>query len=141
MTESGITRRRVIGIAGAGLVMAGTSNNIFSAARAQATPKTFVLVHGAFVGGWYWRRISDLLQAKGHKVFSPTLAGLSERTHLLSKEINLDTHITDIVNVTKWEDLENICLVAHSYAGMPASGALEQIGSRVTSIVWVDAMK
>jgi hypothetical protein len=58
---------------------------------------------------------------KGHRVFSPTLTGLGERSHLLSKGINLDTHIADIVNVMKWEDLENVCLVAHSYGGVPAS--------------------
>jgi len=107
----------------------------------HATPKTFVLVHGVFGGGWYWRRVSGVLQTKGHRVFSPTLTGLGERSHLLSKDINLDTHITDIVNVIKWEDLEDICLVAHSYGGVPASGAIEQIGSRVSSIVWVDAFK
>jgi hypothetical protein len=85
--------------------------------------------------------VSDHLEKKGHKVFSPTLAGLGEHSHLLSKDINLDTHITDVVNVIKWEDLNDICLVAHSYAGWPCSGALEQIGNRVSSIVWVDAFK
>src|SRR5262249_20932883 len=61
--------------------------------------------------------------------------------HLMSKEINLDTHITDVVNVIKWEDLKDICLVVHSYGGWPGSGALEQIGYRVSSIVWLDAFK
>jgi pimeloyl-ACP methyl ester carboxylesterase len=104
-------------------------------------PTTFVLVHGAWHGGWCWRRVSDLLEKKGHKVFSPTLTGLGERSHLLSKDINLDTHITDIVNLLKWEDLKDVCLVAHSYGGWPTSGALEQIGDRVSSIVWLDAFK
>jgi len=99
------------------------------------------LVHGTLVGGWYWRRVSDLLEKKGHKVFSPTLTGLGERSHLLNKDINLDTHITDIVNVIKWEDLNDICLVVHSYGGWVGSGALEQIGDRVSSIVWLDAYK
>ena len=72
----------------------------------RATPKTFVLVHGAFGGGWYWRRVSDLLQIRGHRVFSPTLTGLGERSHLLSKDINLDTHITDIVNVMNGRTLK-----------------------------------
>jgi hypothetical protein len=74
-------------------------------------------------------------------VFSPTLTGVGERSHLLSKDVNLDTHITDIVNVIKWENLKDICLVVHSYAGFPGSGAIEQIGDRVSSIVWVDAFK
>jgi pimeloyl-ACP methyl ester carboxylesterase len=104
-------------------------------------PKTFVLIHGAYCGGWIWRRVSDLLEKKGQKVFSPTLTGLGERSHLLSKDINLDTHITDIVNVIKWEDLTDICLVVHSYGGWIGSGALEQIGARVSSIVWLDAFK
>jgi pimeloyl-ACP methyl ester carboxylesterase len=103
--------------------------------------KTFVLIHGAWAGGWYWRRVSDLLEKKGHKVFSPTLTGLGERSHLLSKDISLGTHVTDIINVIKWEDLNDVCYVAHSYAGFPASGALDEIGERVSSIVWVDAFK
>jgi len=108
---------------------------------ATIKPKTFVLIHGTYCGGWIWRRVSDILEIEGQKVFSPTLTGLGERSHLLSKEINLDTHITDIVNVIKWEDLTDICLVAHSYGGWVGSGALEQIGDRVSSIVWLDAFK
>ena len=101
--------------------------------------KTFVLIHGAWHGGWCWRRVADLLQAKGHKAFAPTLTGLGERSHLLSKDVNLDTHIADIVNLFRCEDLRDVCLVPHSYAGWPASGALERIGDRVSSIVWLDA--
>ena len=136
------TRRSIIftGALGAGLVALGSGRTI-TEANAQATPKTFVLIRGAWVAGWYWRRVSDLLEKKGHKAFSPTLTGLSERSHLLSKDIILDTHITDIVNVIVWESLDDICLVAHSYGGFPGSGALEQIGHRVSSIVLVDALK
>jgi pimeloyl-ACP methyl ester carboxylesterase len=143
MLESNITRRGMLGgvAAGGGLVAAATSGHIVGAARAQAVPKTFVLIHGTYCGGWMWRRVSDLLEKKGHKVFSPTLTGLGERSHLLSRDINLDTHITDIVNVITWEDLIDICLVAHSYGGWIGSGALEHIGSRIASIVWVDAFK
>jgi hypothetical protein len=93
------------------------------------------------IGGWCWRRVSDLLEKKGHKVFAPTLTGLGERSHLLSKGINLDTHVADIVNIIKWEGLADFCLVAHSYAGFPASGALEQIRDGASSIVWLDALK
>jgi pimeloyl-ACP methyl ester carboxylesterase len=103
--------------------------------------KTFMLIHGAWHGGWCWRRVADLLEAKGHKVYTPTLTGVADRSHLLSKEINLDTHITDIVNLFKWEDLTDVCLVPHSYGGWPASGALEQVADRVSSIVWLDAFK
>jgi pimeloyl-ACP methyl ester carboxylesterase len=103
--------------------------------------KTFVLVHGAWHGGWCWRRVADHLEAKGHKVYTPTLTGVGDRSHLLSKDINLDTHIADLVNLFKWEDLRAVCLAAHSYGGWPCSGALEQIGDRVTSIVWVDSFR
>jgi pimeloyl-ACP methyl ester carboxylesterase len=134
------TRRKLIG------AVAGSTASIATPAgmrQAQAQPagKTFVLVHGAWHGGWCWRRVADLLQKRGHKVFTPTMTGLGERSHLLSKDITLDTHISDIVNVFKWEDLRNVCLVAHSYAGWPCTGALEQIGDRVSSIVWLDAFK
>jgi len=112
---------------------------VFGAARAQPARKTFVLVHGTFCGGWIWRRVADRLEQDGHKVFAPTLTGLGERSHLLRKDIDLDTHITDVVNVIKWESLENVCLVAWSYAGFVGSGALESIGNRVSSIVLLDA--
>ena len=114
---------------------------IIGALREESNSRTFVLIHGAFAGGWCWRRVSDLLEENGHKVFSPTLTGLGERSHLLNKHTDLDTHVTDIVNVFKWEDLNDVTLVAHSYGGWPCSGALEQIGDRVSSIVWVDASK
>jgi pimeloyl-ACP methyl ester carboxylesterase len=134
-----ITRRGVIASATAGAGAAALSG---TPAMAQATTqKTFVLIHGAWHGGWCWRRVSDLLERKGHKVFSPTLTGVGERSHLLSKDVVLDTHITDIVNVFKWEELKDVCLVVHSYGGWPGSGALEQIGDRVSSIVWLDAFK
>ena len=143
MPENSITRRGALGgvAAGAGLAAAAASGNLAGPAQAQTQQKTFVLMHGAWHGGWCWRRVSDLLEKKGHKVFSPTLTGVGERSHLLSKDVNLDTHITDIVNVFKWEDLKDVCLVAHSYGGWPSSGALEQIGDRVSSIVWLDAFK
>ena len=107
-------------------------------ARAQAR-KTFVLVHGAWHGGWCWRRVADLLEKKGHKVYTPTLTGVADRSHLMSKDINLDTHIADIVNLIKWEDLHDICLVVHSYGGWPGSGAIEHTLDRIASIVWLDA--
>jgi pimeloyl-ACP methyl ester carboxylesterase len=144
MTDRNIGRRTMIGdvAAGVGLTaMAATGDRIVGNARAQTPPKTFVLIHGAWAGGWYWRRVSDLLEAKGNKVFSPTLTGLGERSHLLSKDVNLDTHVTDIVNVAKWESLKDVCFVAHSYAGIPGSGVVEQISERISSIVWVDAFK
>jgi pimeloyl-ACP methyl ester carboxylesterase len=103
--------------------------------------KTFLLVHGAYHGGWCWHRVVDLLEAGGHKVYAPSLTGNGDRSHLLSKDINLDTQIADIANLVTWEDLNDVCLVAHSFGGWPASGALEHVHDRVGSIVWLDAFK
>src|SRR6516162_6039269 len=136
MTKSNITRRGMIGGSAAGLVAASASGGIIGAARAQAAPNTFVLVHGALSGGWCWRRVSDLLEKKGHKVFSPTLTGLGERSHLLDAKINLATHVTDIVNVIKWESLNDIVLVGHSYAGIIISGVAEEMREAIGSIVF-----
>jgi len=134
-----MTRRGVLASAGVGASAAALGS---APAPAQTgAPETFVLVHGAWHGGWCWRRVADLLQKRGHKVFTPTLTGVGERSHLMSKDIVLDTHLTDIVNVIKWEDLNNVCLVVHSYGGWPGSGAIEQVPDRISSIVWLDAFK
>lgn len=101
--------------------------------------KTFVLVHGAWHGGWCWRRVADLLEAKGHKVFAPTLTGLGERSHLMRAGINVSTHVTDIVNVLKWERLTDVVLCGHSYGGFVISGVAEQAADRIGSIVFLDA--
>jgi pimeloyl-ACP methyl ester carboxylesterase len=108
-------------------------------ARAQANPKTFVLVHGSWHGGWCWRRVADILEKGGHKVYTPTLTGLGERSHLMSGLISLDTHVIDVANVIKWEGLENIVLVGHSYAGFVVSGVAEQALPSIASIVFLDA--
>ena len=100
---------------------------------------TFVLVHGAWHGGWCWRRVSDLLERQGHKVFTPTLTGLGERSHLLRAGINVSTHVTDVVNVLKWEGLSNVVLCGHSYGGLVVSGVAEQMSSAIGSIVFLDA--
>jgi pimeloyl-ACP methyl ester carboxylesterase len=134
MPDHPITRRTAFGAAAAAL--GGTQAMAQAAAR-----KTFVLIHGAWHGGWCWRRVADILEQHGHKVYAPSLTGCGDRSHLLNKDVILDTHITDIANLVTWEDLEDICLVAHSYGGWPSSGALEQIHDRVGAIVWVDAFK
>jgi pimeloyl-ACP methyl ester carboxylesterase len=104
-----------------------------------AKPATFVLVHGAWHGGWCWQRVNDRLTARGHRVFAPTLTGLCERSHLNSPSVNLSTQISDVVNEIQWKDLENVVLVGHSYGGMVITGVAEQIGSRIASIVYLDA--
>ena len=101
--------------------------------------RTFVLVHGAWHGGWCWRRVADRLERRGHKVYTPTLTGLGERVHLLTAGVDLNTHITDVVNVIKFEYLKNIILVGHSYGGCVISGVAEQMLTAIASIVFVDA--
>jgi pimeloyl-ACP methyl ester carboxylesterase len=100
---------------------------------------TFVLVHGAWHGGWCWLRVADRLRSGGHKVFTPTLTGLGERSHLLRPDIDIDTHITDVVNVIKWERLTDVVLCGHSYGGFVISGVAEMIAEAVRSIVFLDA--
>ncbi len=102
-------------------------------------PHTFVLVHGAWHGGWCWRRVADILEAKGHKVFTPTLTGLGERSHLLAQGIDVSTHVTDVVNLFKWEGLSDAVLCGHSYGGCVVSGIAERIATRIRSIVFLDA--
>lgn len=136
MSDSSMTRRAAIGGAASAGAAAFGGGEVMAQAGAR---KTFVLIHGGFHGGWCWRRVADLLEKQGHKVYAPSLTGCGDRAHLLSTSVNLDTHVADIVNIFKYEDLKDACLVPHSYGGWPCSSALEQIGDRVGSIVWVDA--
>lgn len=135
--ETPTTRREmIVTLAATGvLAMAATAET----AQAQTPPRTFVLVHGAYEGGWIWRYVADRLRAKGHKVFTPTHTGLGERSHLMSGMITLDTHVTDVANVIKWERLENVVLAGHSYGGWVISGAVERMLPKIASIVYVDA--
>lgn len=100
---------------------------------------TFVLVHGAWHGGWCWCRVAERLRRDGHAVFTPTLTGLGERSHLLTADINVETHIADVVNVIKWERLNDVVLCGHSYGGFVISGVAEQIAPAIRSIVFLDA--
>ena len=101
--------------------------------------KTFVLVHGAWHGGWCWRRVADRLRQLGHAVFTPTLTGLGERRHLITADLALDTHIADVVNLIACEDLHDIVLVGHSYGGFVISGVAEQAESAIGTFVFLDA--
>ncbi|AMN40378.1 alpha/beta hydrolase family protein [Rhodoplanes sp. Z2-YC6860] len=129
------TRRGALGAMTVGALVATGALPV----AAQAARKTFVLVHGAWHGGWCWRRVSDLLEKKGHKVFTPTMTGLGACSHLISKDVNLTTHITDIKNFIKWEILSDIVLVGHSYAGIIISGVAEELHGKISSIVFLDA--
>ena len=127
------TRRAALGAMAA--LSAVTAGGV---AQAQPAQKTFVLVHGTWHGGWCWRRVVDLLESRGHKVYAPSLTGLADRSHLLTREVNLTTHVNDVVNLVKWEDLKDIVLVGHSSGGFVITQAAEQIGPLVASIVYLD---
>ena len=99
----------------------------------------FVLVHGAWHGSWCWKRVRKALQAAGHDVFTPTLTGVGERSHLLSREVNLETHIQDVLNLIKWEELADIVLCGHSYGGCVISGVADRIPNRIRALVYLDA--
>src|SRR5215213_5264319 len=133
--QGSMTRRAAIKAAGAGAAALAST----TALAQPSAGKTFLLVHGAWHGGWCWRRVSDLLEKRGHKVFSPTLTGLGERSHLLNDKINLSTHITDIANVMKWEGLKDFVLVGHSYGGYVITGVAERVPEAIASIVFLDA--
>lgn len=100
---------------------------------------TIVLVHGAWSGAHGYRKIRPLLRSAGHEVYCPSLTGIGERSHLASPQINLTTHVHDVVNTILYEDLTDIMLVGFSYGGMVISGALQHIADRVSHLVYLDA--
>lgn len=100
--------------------------------------RTFVLVHGAWHGGWCWRRVADPLRARGHRVFAPSLTGLGDRAHLFAKDISLQTHVQDIVSVVEMEELSDFVLVGHSYGGFVISGVADALRDRVSHYIYLD---
>jgi pimeloyl-ACP methyl ester carboxylesterase len=100
---------------------------------------TFVLVHGAWSGGWCYHKVADRLRAKGHRVFTPTLTGQGERTHLAGDGVNLSLHITDILNVFHYEDLSDVVLAGHSYGGMVITAVGDHTPAKVRALVYLDA--
>ena len=100
---------------------------------------TFVLVHGGGHGGWCYQPVARLLQKQGHEVYRPTLTGLGEREHLLSSSVDLEMHITDVVKLLEFEDLQDVILAGHSYGGMVVSGVADRATSRIGNLVYLDA--
>lgn len=104
----------------------------------KVQPPVYVLVHGAWHGGWAWQRVSSILRENGATVYTPTLSGLGEHRNTLSPAINLSTHIADIVNLIEMEDLHNVILVGHSYAGAVIGGVADRIPERLRKLVFLD---
>ena len=100
---------------------------------------TFVLVHGAWAGGWIWKKIIPSLRAAGHDVYATTGTGLGDRVHLAGPAVDLDTHITDVVNAVKWEGLTAVTLVGWSYGGMIITGVADRVPERLARVVYLDA--
>ncbi len=100
----------------------------------------FVLVHGAWHGSWCWQRVTAALQQQGHRVHAVTLTGLGERAHLLAPSINLDTHINDVIGLIEAEELSDVVLAVHSYAGMIGTAVADRLGRRLKHLVYVDAV-
>src|SRR6201981_4026089 len=99
----------------------------------------YVLIHGAWHGSWCWARVRRLLAAGAHRVFTPTLTGVGERSHLLSRDVGLDTHVADVANLLIWENLRDIVLVGHSYGGVVARQVAEGMPDRISSLISRDA--
>ena len=99
-----------------------------------------MLVHGAWHGGWCWRRVAERLQTAGHRVFTPTLTGLGERAHLLTSAVDVETHIRDVLGLLEAEELENVVLAGHSYAGLVISGVAARAKPRLHRLVYLDAL-
>ena len=118
----GVPRRRVLSMLVASPLVAVAP--VFGASQPTGSDEaaTFVLIHGAWHGGWCWKKLTPLLRAAGHEVIALTLTGLGERSHLLSAEVGLETHVQDVAMVLEYEDVSNVVLVGHSYGGMLLPG-------------------
>jgi pimeloyl-ACP methyl ester carboxylesterase len=101
---------------------------------------TIVIVHGAFHGGWRWKEVRVALQSAGHEVYTPTLTGLGERSHLASPDIGLDTFIQDVVNVLEYEDLRDVVLVGHSFGGLVLPAVADRAADRLARLIYLDAI-
>jgi pimeloyl-ACP methyl ester carboxylesterase len=100
---------------------------------------SFLVCHGAWSAGWAWKKMHPLINAAGHRLVTPTYTGVGERVHLANPSIDLETHIQDILNVIKYEDLRDIVLVGHSYGGMVATGVADRARDLISQLIYLDA--
>ena len=131
-----MTRRDLFASAAATVLAA----NAGARGASAANKKTYVLVHGAWHGGWCWKYVQEPLEAAGHKVYAPSLTGLGDRVHLRNPDVSLTTHVTDIVNLFEFEDLNDVILVGHSYAGHVVSWVADKVKDRINHVVYLDAV-
>ncbi len=100
---------------------------------------TFLVAHGAWSAGWVWKKMRPLMRQQGHELVTPTYTGLGERSHLAHRDVDLETHIADVLNVLYFEDLTDVVLVGHSYGGMVATAVADRAADRIAQVVYVDA--
>ncbi|HVE54185.1 MAG TPA: alpha/beta fold hydrolase [Ramlibacter sp.] len=131
--------RRLFIASALGTAAAATASGCATAWPAPPRAPTFVLVHGAWCGGWCWSRVRPLLEGAGARVFTPTLTGLGERQHLREPVPGLQTHIQDVVNLIETEELQDVVLVGHSFAGMVITPAADRLKARLRRLVYLDA--
>src|SRR6186713_2207509 len=108
-------------------------------ATPAAEAPVLVLVHGAWAGGWQYRKVTAIFEAHGVRVYHPSMSGMGEHHHTASPAIGLDTHIEDIVNVILFEDLHDVVLLGHSYGGMVVTGVADRIPDRIRKVIYMDA--
>jgi pimeloyl-ACP methyl ester carboxylesterase len=137
-----LRRRQLLTLGtGAGLsLMAGHNAAAAACAEPQMSGEkaTFVLVHGAFHGAWCWKHVRDQLRHAGHDVYTPTLTGLGERAHLVNPGIDLETHIRDVSQVIEVEELADVILVGHSYAGYVVAGVADRLSRKIKRLIYLD---
>lgn len=107
--------------------------------KAQSRGTTFLVAHGAWSAGWAWKKMHPLMSAGGHRLITPTYTGLGEREHLASPQNDLETHVQDVLNVIKYEDLRGFVLIGHSYGGMVATAVADRARDRISRLVYLDA--
>jgi pimeloyl-ACP methyl ester carboxylesterase len=100
---------------------------------------TYVLVPGMWIGAWAWHDVTGALRGAGHDVYPLSLTGVADRSHLIGPDVDLDTHVDDIVRLAEVEDLRDFVLVGHSYGGMPVSAAALRLRDRIKAVVYVDS--
>ena len=107
--------------------------------RGGIKPVTFVLVHGSWLGGWSWKRVTDRLTAGGHRVFAPTMTGVGDRAHLISRLVTLDTWVVDVTMLLETEELNDVVLVGHSFGGRVVTGVADRMKERLREVVFLDS--
>lgn len=133
-----IAMKKLFQIAAVFLVLG--SMPIAHAQEEKPASLTYVIVHGATAGGWEWKDAGKALTEKGHTVYRATLTGLGERRHLANAEVNLTTHVDDVVNLILFEDLHDVVLAGHSYGGTVITGVMDRVPERIRHVMFLDAM-